>query len=109
MQSADYKPNIDDARESPALDIIDTVVQKGGNVSYNDPHIPVVKTNAGNQLESLELNAETLAQADCIVPTTNHAAFNMEFIQKHSILIVDMRNMVKEGSDKVYKLSYPNK
>ncbi len=55
-----YKPNIDDARESPALDIIDTVIQKGGEVSYNDPHIPAIKTNGGNKLESIELNEKTL-------------------------------------------------
>ena len=99
-----YKPNIDDERESPALEIIDTVIQKGGIVSYNDPHVPVVKTNGGNKLNSAELSAETLAQADCVVLTTNHDAFDMEFVQKHARLIVDMRNMVKEASDKVYKL-----
>ncbi len=99
-----YKPNIDDARESPALEIMDTVIQKGGLVSYNDPHIATIKTNAGNKLESLELSAEALAQADCIVLTTNHDAFDMKFIQKHAKLIVDMRNMVKDASEKVYKL-----
>ena len=98
-----YKPNIDDARESPALDIIDTVVQKGGLASYNDPHIADILTNAGNKFESIELNAETLADADCVVLTTNHSAFDVEFIQQHSKMIVDMRNMVKESSVKVYK------
>ncbi|NQU85314.1 MAG: UDP-N-acetyl-D-glucosamine dehydrogenase, partial [Mariniphaga sp.] len=99
-----YKPNIDDERESPALEIMDTVIQKGGGVSYNDPHIPVVKTNAGNNFESIELNEETLKGADCVVLTTNHDAFDMEFVQKHTSLIVDMRNMIKESGEKVYKL-----
>jgi UDP-N-acetyl-D-glucosamine dehydrogenase len=99
-----YKPNIDDERESPALDIMDTVIQKGGNVSFNDPHIPMVKTNAGNNLESIELNEETLKGADCVVLTTNHTAFDVELIQLHAKLIVDMRNMVKESSEIVYKL-----
>jgi UDP-N-acetyl-D-glucosamine dehydrogenase len=99
-----YKPNIDDARESPALDIIDTVVQKGGNVSYNDPHIPTIKTNGGNTFTSTDLSSEALAKADCVVLTTNHDAFDVNFIQKHAKMIVDMRNMVKEASDKVYKL-----
>ena len=98
-----YKPNIDDARESPALDIIDTVVQKGGLASYNDPHIADILTNAGNKFESIELNAKTLADADCVVLTTNHSAFDVEFIQQHAKMIVDMRNMVKESSGKVYK------
>jgi UDP-N-acetyl-D-glucosamine dehydrogenase len=99
-----YKPNIDDERESPALEIIDTVIQKGGLVSYNDPHIPAVQTHHGNSLQSVLLNAETLQNADCIVLTTNHDAFDIEFIKEHSKLIVDMRNMVKEASEKVYKL-----
>lgn len=99
-----YKSNIDDARESPALEIIDTVVQKGGAVSYNDPHIANIKTNAGNRFESSELNAETLGVADCVVLTTNHSAFDVEFIKEHSKMIVDMRNMIEEASETVYKL-----
>ncbi len=99
-----YKPNINDERESPALDIIDTVIQKGGVVSYNDPHIPAVKTNNGNHLKSVELNEETLKNADCVILTTNHDAFDLKLIQQHAGLIVDMRNMVKEASEKVYKL-----
>jgi len=99
-----YKPNIDDERESPALEIIDTVIQKGGIVSYNDPHIPQVNTNAGNTLNSADLSAEALAEADCVVLTTNHDAFDMDFIKTHSKLIVDMRNMIKESSETVYKL-----
>jgi UDP-N-acetyl-D-glucosamine dehydrogenase len=99
-----YKPNIDDERESPALEIIDTVIQKGGLVSYNDPHIPDVKTHHGTSLKSVLLNAENLQNADCVVLTTNHDAFDIEFIKEHARLIVDMRNMVKEASEKVYKL-----
>ena len=99
-----YKPNIDDARESPALEIIDQVIHKGGIVSYNDPHISEVKTNNGNKLQSIELNKQNLNNADCVVLTTNHEAFDIEFIKEHAGLIVDMRNMVKEASDTVYKL-----
>jgi UDP-N-acetyl-D-glucosamine dehydrogenase len=99
-----YKPNIDDARESPALEIIDQVIHKGGIVSYNDPHISEVKTNNGNKLQSIELNKQNLNNADCVVLTTNHEAFDIEFIKEHAVLIVDMRNMVKEASDTVYKL-----
>ncbi len=99
-----YKPNIDDERESPALEIIDQVIHKGGIVSYNDPHIASIKTNDGNKLKSIELNEQALSNADCVVLTTNHDAFDIEFIQKHAGLIVDMRNMVKEASETVYKL-----
>ena len=99
-----YKPNINDERESPALEIIDTVSHKGGVVQYHDPHIAKVRTPEGLQLESLSLNEETLANADLVVLTTNLAAFDVEFIQQHAKLIVDLRNMIKEGGDNVYKL-----
>lgn len=99
-----YKPNIDDERESPALEIMDTVAQKGGIVSYNDPHIPKVRTNHGATYHSVLLTKESLEEADVVVLTTNHAAFDVDFVQQYARLIVDLRNMVKESSDKVYKL-----
>jgi UDP-N-acetyl-D-glucosamine dehydrogenase len=99
-----YKPNIDDERESPALEIMDIVAYKGGEVSYNDPHIPRVTTHEGYNYTSVPLTAETLQSADCVVLTTNHNAFDVEFIQRNAQMIVDMRNMIKEGGERVYKL-----
>lgn len=96
-----YKPNIDDARESPALEIMDIVTHKGGNVQYHDPHIPSILDNT---LHSIPLTPDALAEADVVVLTTNHSAFDVEFIQKHAKLIVDMRNMVEQASEKVCKL-----
>jgi len=99
-----YKPNIDDERESPALEIIDTVVKKGGLVSYHDPFISEISTGGGNQFKSTELNAQVLEEADCVVITTNHSLFDADFIEKHSKQVVDLRNVIKEASEKVYKL-----
>jgi len=103
-----YKPDIDDARESPALEIMNIVRKKGGIVSYNDPHIPEVETHVETHysasLQSIELTADALQNADCVVLTTNHKAFDVEFIQQHAKLIVDLRNMVKEAGENVYKL-----
>ena len=99
-----YKPNIDDERESPALEIMDIVAKKGGIVSYNDPHIPRVKTNHGATYHSVLLTKEAMEDADVVVLTTNHAAFDVDFVLQYARLIVDLRNMVKEGSEKVYKL-----
>lgn len=99
-----YKPNIDDERESPALEIMEIVAHKGGEVTYHDPHIPVAHTHDGKQYHSVELTAETLENADVVVLTTNHSAFDVDFIQQHSKMIVDLRNMVSESSKKVYKL-----
>lgn len=105
-----YKPNIDDERESPALQIMDVVASKGGIVTYSDPHIPTIKLHGKIALatdpilNSVPLTVETLEAADCVVLTTNHDAFDIEFIQQNAKMIVDMRNMVKEASEKVYKL-----
>jgi UDP-N-acetyl-D-glucosamine dehydrogenase len=99
-----YKPNINDERESPALEIMEIVEHKGGQVSYHDPHIPVARTHDGKEYQTVELTAETLAKADAVVLTTNHSAFDVEFIQQHAKMIVDMRNMIKDAGEKVYKL-----
>jgi UDP-N-acetyl-D-glucosamine dehydrogenase len=99
-----YKPNINDERESPALDIMDITAHKGGVVSYHDPYIPQVKTNDGREFTSEDLTAETLAKLDCMVLTTNHKDFDVEFIKEHTGLIVDLRNMIKEKNDDVFKL-----
>ena len=99
-----YKPNIDDARESPALKIIDEVVKKGGKLFYHDPFIATLRTEGGLELESSELTAKLLQHMDCVVISTNHDAFDTDFILTHSPLIVDLRNAIKESSEKVYKL-----
>ena len=99
-----YKPNIDDARESPALEIMDIVAHKGGLVSYHDPYIPQVKTNEGREFSSADLSTEALAQADCVVLTTNHEEFDVDYIKEESKLVVELRNMVLSSSDNVYKL-----
>lgn len=99
-----YKPDIDDERESPALEIMDEVINKGGVVSYNDPHIPNVKTHHGHQFKSIDLSIENLASQDVVVTTTNHSVYDIEFISKHAKLIVDLRNMIKIGAANVYKL-----
>lgn len=99
-----YKPNIDDARESPALKIIDEVAAKGGQVYYHDPFIAEISTPNGIRYKSVELDGNRLAGSDCVVITTNHDNFDPDYILTNSTLIVDLRNMIKEKSDKVYKL-----
>lgn len=99
-----YKPNINDERESPAVEIIHLLKQKGGIVNYHDPHIKSLLLNGHGVLNSTSLTAEALEQSDVVVLTTNHSAFDVNFIQQHANLIVDLRNMIKESSEKVYKL-----
>jgi UDP-N-acetyl-D-glucosamine dehydrogenase len=97
-----YKPDIDDARESPALKIMDEVAKKGGEVSYHDPFIGKVKTEEGNEYFSVDY--ESIKTADVVVITTNHSCFDGDDIASKAKLVVDLRNVVKLSSDKVYKL-----
>lgn len=98
-----YKPGIDDERESPALKIMDEVVKKGADVSYHDPYIPQVKTPEGHLFRSVALEP-AIAEADCVVVTTNHPGFDPDYLLEKARLIVDLRNLIKKPSEKVYKL-----
>lgn len=99
-----YKPDINDERESPALEIMDIASHKGGEVSYYDPYIPAVRTGEGREFSSLELTEDILNSADVVVLTTNHKVLDIDFIQQHSRLVVDLRNMINEKSETVFKL-----
>jgi len=99
-----YKPNINDERESPALHIMDIVAYKGGEVSYNDPYIPAVTTHEGRSYNSVELTQEAIEAADCVVLTTNHSSYDLTLVKQHAKMIVDMRNMIPEEGENVYKL-----
>ena len=99
-----YKPDINDERESPALKIMDEVAQKGAIIHYHDPFIPHLCTPMNRKFESEELTSELLQKSDCVVIATNHSVFDMNWILENSQLIVDLRNAVRDSSDKVYKL-----
>ena len=102
-----YKPDIDDARESPALLVMEQVARKGAKVLYHDPHIATVKDEHGTEYAGVPLTDEILQKADCVVFTTNHSCFDVEDIVQKAQLVVDTRNAVKSvaiENDKVYKL-----
>ncbi len=102
-----YKPNIDDSRESPALLLMEEVARKGGVVSYHDPYIPEVKDDHGNSYTGVELTDEVISSADCVVFTTNHSVFDVDYIVDKAKLVVDTRNAVKRvhiEDAKVFKL-----
>ena len=88
-----YKKNIDDIRESPALDVIRLLHQRRADVSYHDPHVPVLKED-GIALSSVPLTAETLKQADCVIIVTDHAAIDYKLIARHSRATVDTRHVL---------------
>ena len=99
-----YKADINDERESPALRLMDEVHQKGAIVSYCDPYIPNVTTDKGLKFESVELSDKAIENADCVVFTTAHKAFNVENIVGKAKLVVDLRNAVKTKHENVVKL-----
>ena len=86
-----YKKDIDDVRESPALDVAKLLQVKGADVSYHDPFVQEFKLN-GDLLRSRELSAELVAEADCTVITTDHSDFDYGMILANSRIIIDTRN-----------------
>ncbi len=88
---AAYKPDIDDIRESPALDVIGLLIQKGAEVSYHDPYIKKVHHEEW-ELQSIPNLDEGLQNADCVVILTNHSVYDYASILEKSTLIIDSRN-----------------
>ncbi len=88
---AAYKPDIDDLRESPALDVIGLLMQKGAEVNYHDPYVSHIKHDTWEK-SSLPDYLEETEQADCVVIVTNHSAYDYEAILERARLIVDTRN-----------------
>jgi UDP-N-acetyl-D-glucosamine dehydrogenase len=90
-----YKRDVDDVRESPALDVMRLLSEKGADVSFSDPHVPLLTAEAWNgphALESIVLDRRALEQFDCAVIVTDHRAFDYSLIAAHSAHIVDTRN-----------------
>jgi len=99
-----YKADTNDLRESPALEVIRLLQQKGAEVFFHDPYIPEVDIPG---LRATVLNETILNWTDCAVITTNHRAYDYEWIVEHAPLIVDTRNAtqyVKNGYEKIHKL-----
>jgi UDP-N-acetyl-D-glucosamine dehydrogenase len=88
---AAYKPDIDDLRESPSIDVIRLLQQKGAKVSYHDPYIPHIKQDSWEISSVTDLMAAVKA-ADCVVIVTNHKVYDYVTILKEAKLIVDTRN-----------------
>ncbi len=90
-----YKKDIDDTRESPSLKLVELLSDKGAEVEYNDPYVPkTYKMRKYNyKMKSVPLTAANLKRFDCVLLSTNHSAYDPEFIAAHATLIVDTRNM----------------
>jgi len=110
-----YKRDINDIRESPSLDVMTLLLQKGARVQYADPYIPVL-TNAdwhggpdlNEPMKSEPLTAATISRADCVVILTDHRVVDYSMVQHSAKAIVDTRNAVAGHHANVFRLGAPN-
>jgi UDP-N-acetyl-D-glucosamine dehydrogenase len=97
-----YKRDIEDVRESPALDVIHLLQKRGGIISFSDPHVPEIRLEDGAILAA---DPSALMTADCVVIVTDHSAFDYKALVDGARLIVDTRNALKRfRSDKIVRL-----
>src|SRR5690554_3756712 len=98
-----YKKNIDDTRESPAVEIMALLEEKGADIAYSDPHVPVFprKRDYHFDLTSVPLTADTISGYDCIVIATDHDAFDYDALVYNAKLVVDTRRRMHSGRNVV--------
>src|SRR5262249_45453114 len=94
---AAYKPNVDDCRESPAVELMELLEDRGAIVSYNDPHVPELPPLRGHaiRLKSIELSAEALAGAGWVLIPPAHGAYDGAAAGEHARLVVDTRGATR--------------
>ncbi|UCC80677.1 MAG: nucleotide sugar dehydrogenase [Candidatus Zixiibacteriota bacterium] len=102
-----YKKDVSDLRESPALDVVRILQEKGAKVSYCDQFVPVIKMDHGPDLKASPLNEKILKSYDCAAIVTDHSYFNYQWIVDNSRVVVDTRNATKnviDGRNKIFKI-----
>ena len=92
-----YKRDVSDTRESPALQVARTLMEKGATVTYSDPYVPMVAIGE-ETLVSVPLTAQLIQSMDCVVILTDHPAVDYSMIATHSAVVVDCRNALKNFS-----------
>lgn len=100
-----YKKNVDDMRESPAVEVMELLREAGAEVAYADPHVPVFPKMREHKfdLQSVALTPEAVASYDAIVLTTDHAKFDYGMIGENAQLIIDSRGVYRTPSTNVVK------
>jgi UDP-N-acetyl-D-glucosamine dehydrogenase len=102
-----YKHDIDDMRESPALDVMHLLEAKGAAVDYADPYVPQVHGRewpGRRDIQAVELKRGTLKHYDCVVIVTDHKVFDYQMLVDEADLIVDTRNAIKKPYPHVFRL-----
>ena len=96
-----YKKNVDDMRESPSVELMQLLANKGAIVDYSDPFVPVFPTMRKYQfdLQSVELSKAVIKSYDCILLATNHDCFDYAMIRENAVLIVDTRGYYEQADN----------
>jgi UDP-N-acetyl-D-glucosamine dehydrogenase len=105
-----YKRDIDDMRESPSLDVMGLLHQKGAQLCYADANVPMLAGSSwlgGYDLASTPITAAALAAVDCVAILTDHSTVDYDTLVAAAPLIVDTRNAIKEPHPHVFKLGAP--
>lgn len=95
-----YKQDIDDFRESPALDVIDELEKHGAEVTFFDSYVPEYNYHGKYKKGEVELTPEVLSSKDLILVTTSHSNVDYDFVQKHATDIFDTKNAMKNVADR---------
>lgn len=100
-----YKKNVDDMRESPSIELIALLAEKGARVDYSDPHVPMLPKMRQYSLDlrSVPIGAERIAAYDLVLIATNHDAFDYEMIRNNAQLIVDTRGVYSDGGANIVR------
>ena len=100
-----YKKNVDDMRESPAVEIMELLRRRGAHLSYCDPHVPTFPRMREHSfdLESVRLTPQTIASQDAVLLATDHDVFDYAMIKQHARLIVDTRGVYLDAAPNVVK------
>tara|TARA_B100000945_G_C20422790_1_gene618862 strand:- start:2764 stop:4080 length:1317 start_codon:yes stop_codon:yes gene_type:complete len=100
-----YKPNVDDIRESPALDIIELLQQQGALVVYHDPHVPEIQFEKFD-MTAVNYDSVILESVDCVIIVTDHSYYDWSDVLDHAKLVVDTRNATNglEGMARIVKI-----
>ncbi|MFB4163990.1 nucleotide sugar dehydrogenase [Alteribacillus sp. JSM 102045] len=101
-----YKKDVEDARESPAVKIIQSLVAQGAKIQYHDPYLKKISINENFMLKSVSLTKETLEKVDCVLILTDHSNIPVEMILDYAPIVYDTRNVTRgrKGKAKVYRL-----
>ena len=100
-----YKKNVDDMRESPAVELMELLRDKGAKVTYSDPLVPIFPRMRKSHfdLKSVNLSKDVLTQCDCVLLATDHDTFDYDLIYEHAPVIVDTRGRYQQASPKIVR------